>query len=420
MDYDLIGRLLLSLPAGDAETARMAALADKISTYFTPNENLVYRGVAGIGRHGGAIIFLDRRRHPSRKIVVKYSISDQADADLRNEAQFLEMLRGAEHIGQTIPLAEATLNVSGTGKRPTLALDFIPYGTIYAFRSRMDRTHYRVPSRFLWRAFLCLVRQVLAMAFPPQGGPDEPLRRERFHQHRPLGVVQNSPHGNNVIIGDLTSDDFEHSLAPILKLIDFGRGEILRDEEGAIYDNIGNIGVLFIIIFERRLDESYLDNIPELGWQYEFVDRQTGENRRIGTAAPPFFTESKYIDVELRDLVVRCMAVSSDNTPSLEELVGEAERGVAKGPEDIVYEDTAVDPRQTETDEMIRNLVQRFILDAGTIEEEAATLNRRTVNHHLGTTLLGINATTRPGPAQRHQFKQSNLDANTVVDNDID
>lgn len=56
------------------------------------------------------------------------------------------------------------------------------------------------------------------MAFPPQGGPDEPLRREQFHRHMPLGVMQNSPHGNNVIIGDLTSDDFEHSLVPIFKV----------------------------------------------------------------------------------------------------------------------------------------------------------------------------------------------------------
>ncbi|KAI2782495.1 hypothetical protein F4815DRAFT_443016 [Daldinia loculata] len=294
MDYDLIGRLLLSLPAADAENARMAALADRISTYFTRNENLIYRGVVGIGRHGGAILFLDKRRHPFRKIVVKYSLSDEADADLRNEAQFLEMLRGAEHIGQMIPLAEATLNVSGTGKRPTLALDFIP------------------------------------------------------------------------------------------------------------------------------VDESYIENVPEGGWPYDLVDKQTGEGRRMGTEAPPFFTRSKYIDVELRDLVARCMAIDIEDTPSLEQLVEEAERGVAKRPEDIVYEDTGVDPRQTEEDVPIRTLVQRFILDAGTIEEEAATLNRRTVNHHLGTTLLGINATTRPGPAQRRRFQQSNVEPDMVVDNDID
>lgn len=177
---------------------------------------------------------------------------------------------------------------------------------------------------------------------------------------------------------------------------------------------------LFIILALPRVDESYIENVPEGGWPYEFVDKQTGEGRRMGTEAPPFFTRSKYIDVELRDLVARCMAIDIEDTPSLEQLVEEAERGVAKRPEDIVYEDTGVDPRQTEEDVPIRTLVQRFILDAGTIEEEAATLNRRTVNHHLGTTLLGINATTRPGPAQRRRFQQSNVEPDMVVDNDID
>ncbi|KAI0105816.1 hypothetical protein F4814DRAFT_455491 [Daldinia grandis] len=412
MDYDLVGRLLLSLPARDAENARMAALADRISTYFTPNENLLYRGVAGIGRHGGAIIFLDKRRHPSRKIVVKYSLSDGADADLRNEARFLEMLRGAEHIGQTIPLAEATLNVSGTGKRPTLALDYIPYGTIYAFRERMDRTSYGMP----------MLRQVLAMAFPPHGGPDEPLRREQFHGHVPIGVMQNSPHGNNIIVGDLTSGDFEHSLVPIFKLIDFGRGDILSNPQQAVDINIANIGIIFIIVALPMVDENYLDKVPNGGWLFEFIDRQTGEGRQIGTEAPPFFTTWTHIDIELRDLVARCMSMTNEDTPSLEELVEAAERGVAKRPEDIVYGDTnatSADIIYAERDAGIRDLVQRFILDAGTVEEEAATLNRRPVNHHLGTTILGINATTRPGPAQRFRFQRSNTEPSTV-DNGID
>ncbi|KAI0845462.1 hypothetical protein F5Y00DRAFT_265557 [Daldinia vernicosa] len=395
MNYDLIGRLLLSLPAEDAEDARMAALADKISTYFTPNQNLLYRGVAGIGRHGGAIIFLDKRRQPPRRIVVKYSLSDEADWDLRNEARCLELLRGAEHIGQIIPLAEANLNVSGTGKRPTLALDYIPY----------------------------VVRQVLAMAFPPEGGPDEPLRQEVFHPHMPLGLMQNSAHGNNVIIGDLTSD-LEHSIVPVFKLIDFGRGEIIPDVQSAVENNIRNIGIFFIIVAIPRTGRDYLNEVPNGGWQYQFVNRETGVLQQIGTEAPPHFTEYKYIDLELRDLVARCMAIRRGDGVSLEELIHAAERGVAKTHEDIIYEDNTSDNsagiKYIEMDESLRIMVQRFIFDAGTIQEEAATFDRHTVNDHLGTTLLGLNATTRPGRAPRPRFQQSGQEQDTVVDDGID
>lgn len=50
MDDDIIGRLLISLHADDVEDARAAALADRVASYFTPNERLRYLGVAGIGR----------------------------------------------------------------------------------------------------------------------------------------------------------------------------------------------------------------------------------------------------------------------------------------------------------------------------------------------------------------------------------
>lgn len=56
----------------------------------------------------------------------------------------------------------------------------------------------------------------------------------------PSTLSQHSMKGLNVLIGGLTPGDPEHGLLPILKLIDFGRGEEIDPKEDPSYgDQIG-------------------------------------------------------------------------------------------------------------------------------------------------------------------------------------
>ncbi|KAI8958058.1 hypothetical protein F5Y11DRAFT_351920 [Daldinia sp. FL1419] len=392
MDDELIERIAASLPKEEAEQARNAALADRVSSYFIRIEGLKYVGIAGLGTHGGTIIFNDNRADPRRRIVIKYSHSRKADWDLKNERSFLNMFRGSEHIVQRIPLAEVELDIAGQGRRPTIALEYIPNGTLMDFRKRMDESRNRLPSRFLWQVYLCLVRHVIAMAYPSFGLENAPQMRERIRTtDGPYAIMQNSPHSLNIMIGDMSVDIEEHIFIPIFKLIDFGHGRIEADWRETMRKNIFYIGK-FIFLSQREVDESYLDMMPQGGYDYAFTHPSTGRRQWIETQAPPFFTRVTNIDIDLRDLIARCMALNEADVPSLEELVMLCENGARKGPQDIHYENDQVDTMQTERDEALRLIVQRFIFDANVIEEEKPEIKWRPRTTHMGTTLLGLNA----------------------------
>lgn len=194
MDDSFLGRFFLGLNTEDFYEAKNAAVADQIARNFTVNPKLKYLGLAGVGRRkqdpvphvayllahlgfhkfyililtidGGALLFgdMDDDGKVLRKIVVKYSLNQAADDDLRNEANFLNMLSGAEHIAQIIPLAETDLNIAARGRRPTIALEYIPHGAIRQFRQRFCLYHadmlkqniaVHIPNRILWRIMLC-------------------------------------------------------------------------------------------------------------------------------------------------------------------------------------------------------------------------------------------------------------------------
>ncbi|KAI0885992.1 uncharacterized protein GGS22DRAFT_199410 [Annulohypoxylon maeteangense] len=366
MDRSTIAGLLLSLNPTDVVDAQTAAVADDVATYFRQDKKLLYRGMAGIGRHGGALIFaqIDENRCPVRRIIVKYSIDATNDEDLINEAFWLEKLRGAEHIGQMIPLANANVNISGTGKRPTLALEYIENGTMSTFLERYGAENVWIPNRMLWSIFLCLVRQEIAMAWPPRGAPNAPLRREMVDfWEAPTALTQNSPHRRNLVIGNF-DDTAEHSIVPRIHLIDFGRGKLEIDYETAQHFNTGYVGYMMSYITLCHIPDEEIDD--ETPWEWHYYD-STG-------VAKPFltFTDSRVlnapnIDPELATLIARCM--SPDAQPRIGELLELCEQGAALSGEQMAVR-ADLDPEWSpkELDEGIRELIKQYILDAPSVD----------------------------------------------------
>jgi hypothetical protein len=182
-------------------------LGTDVANYFTRNPRLEFAGFAGLGRHGGALILEQKGESATdrgRKLVIKYSLGDlstdpdsNADEDLRNEFRWLQMLRGAEHVVQLVDLADCTLRLPGISdgedtfqdsvrrrsieqqnqtalgattadgetitqdfpnirRCPTFALEYLPGGTLFRFYRRVVTSElYYVPSRLLWRIWLC-------------------------------------------------------------------------------------------------------------------------------------------------------------------------------------------------------------------------------------------------------------------------
>ncbi|OTA99021.1 hypothetical protein M426DRAFT_27930 [Hypoxylon sp. CI-4A] len=363
MDGTFWRQYFTSLSPDEARDAYIAARADRVATYFTSNPRLKYLGVTGIGRHGGALLFQEQDTNDEflRKIVIKYSLDETADEDLQNEAVWLEQLRGAEHIAQIIPLAEAELDVSGTGKRPTLALEFIPYGSFHAFQLRLAKAGiHSLPNRFLWRILLCLTRQVIAMAYPPRGGPLEPITRERIKpDEEPYALTQNSSHLANLMVGELTKGDAEHGFTPSFILIDFGRGEVESDVSRALESNIWAIGYMFMCIAApdlpyKEIGQGFRENRNEY-----ILAEPIGEITTVVTQAHPLSLEKEYLDPSLKDLMARCLASDREHRPSLEELLERCEHALVKRlPTDSFGE----------TNFAIYRLVQEFFLNADVVE----------------------------------------------------
>ncbi|KAI0144215.1 hypothetical protein F4776DRAFT_675734 [Hypoxylon sp. NC0597] len=365
-----------------------AELADQIATYFTPNPNLKYAGVAGLGTHGGALLFrqFNETDGTSRRIIVKYSLDEEADSHLRNEHKCLQYLRGAEHIVQLISLDEAGVNVAGTGRRPTIALEFMEHGDGHRFREKLAEAGIQVtPSRILWRIFFCLVRQNVAMAYPPQGGDNARVARETMPTRgdvEDFGLTQGSPHPGNIVFGDL-SDRGEHSLVPIVKLIDFGRGVIEENKDYAHFLRLFGAAYLLICCALPTIDYQVLrvhdDDRPN-----RWVTRSGLE---LETHAHKAFLTAGNIDVALKDLVALCL--SPAYLPDLSYVVKTCLGGIRRKLEHFDSDGFSQADKERESDEAIKSLIQQVFLD-GEVKDIPRGLSRPAVNVQMGTTLLGL------------------------------
>ncbi|KAI5921964.1 hypothetical protein F4810DRAFT_309565 [Camillea tinctor] len=372
-------------PQGMGSSVRTREAAEFVSSIargFDSKPRLRFVKHLGIGRHGGTMLFerLNVSGQVMRKIVIKYSLGDlspdlqsNADNDLRNEFHCLALLKGAEHIGQLEFCPDAFLEIPGVSdgnttqpqpghrRTPTIALEFIPNGTAFDMLERMADGNDGIPNRFLWRVFYCMVRQCIAMAFPPRKEWRDPVEREQIIPGQQMfDLTQNSNHLKNVMFGDLDPNDPEHRLVPLVKLIDFGRGaqrgtNTSAGDRYAPAINLYNAAeIITQIVWGDRLD---LTNPPV---PYKYTNRNNEEKEEL-TIAPKELREADTIDLELRDLLCRCYNPSTMDGPSLQEALDICQWQIQyKTPGNV----QSTIPIHHEADTYIRMIVQRYIFDA--------------------------------------------------------
>ncbi|KAK8087777.1 hypothetical protein PG997_002738 [Apiospora hydei] len=174
---------------------------------------------------------------------------------------------------------------------------------------------------------------------------------------QPPGTLsQMSMKGLNVLVGDLFPDDIEHNLVPLLKLIDFGRG-IQHDpnhevwgEKIALFYNLGGVGEILSDLLHpvRQSQNGYIEWVCAAN---EVFDR----NRRIRTTAEREVLMDEAIDPALCDMIAYFLSIRPRYMPDLYEAMALC----AHGCDNIRASNNPIN-----SDEAIRDLVQRLIFDA--------------------------------------------------------
>ncbi|KAI0479487.1 hypothetical protein GGR56DRAFT_673406 [Xylariaceae sp. FL0804] len=299
----------------------------------------------------------------------------------QNNWYYMEWLEKCEHPRQLSMGSVANLGGSGVLK------DFIG-------RAQEEGIEAPLPNRILWRFFLCLLRTVIAMAWPPlepaAGQPRTPQTEHVQQGVDPSRMFHGDMHDENIMFGDVLADD-EHLFTPILKLIDFGSMEEEPLSQGgfqasSLNDNLFDVAVIMLQLI--TLD-------PET---HSEVNRWTSQARpfnvRLGsggggrvrpgppTAAYPLLPPAETVigdaeydqqlplaprlDRQLRDLVCLCLAMDARLRPKVSQAVNVARNAVLR--RDANWYAARGVPG--ESDAEVRACVERLLLQARAEEED--------------------------------------------------
>ncbi|KAI3325952.1 hypothetical protein HD806DRAFT_552340 [Xylariaceae sp. AK1471] len=228
-----------------------------------------------------------------------------------------------------------------------------------------------LPNRLLWMFFMCLIRMCIAMGWPPAKPPGENPQpvTERAEGEPHGGLIHGDMHDGNIMFGEMVlgDPDMEHSITPILKLIDFGSMRMVTGsldiQINAIRENIFDIGAIMVELV--TLDQDNAGNIyPSDSNAVTFRMGQNGpEIKTNGDLILPKNGVNPYprLDPTLRNLICACLAVTPGNRPSLPALANVVGNAVMARNAQF-YANNGI--RRGESDEEIRSLVNDLILNA--------------------------------------------------------
>ncbi|KAI0410810.1 hypothetical protein F5X98DRAFT_80002 [Xylaria grammica] len=289
----------------------------------------------------------------TRKIVLKYPADDEEETigGVKNEIKWLGVLKHAKHVVDVLSIRNGP-NAGLTGlDRVFIILEHLENGSLYQFLRRTSNIV--LPNRILWSLFLCLTRASLAMAWPPEEGQEE----EPKPNVAPLALSHWDMHDENMLFGSLRDRD-EHVFVPILKLIDFDNSALVtfqeRPSRAAVRDFDGELQLQTYRRPQSVRNMGINANVLDIGLNMARIivrDRQLSHDQ----AQDAIRNESLPLGNDLRLLVTRCLAADPANRPALDELLETTRNAVVSR----TYNNTA-----RETDERVRYIIQRYILDA--------------------------------------------------------
>ncbi|KAI1772884.1 hypothetical protein F4818DRAFT_443765 [Hypoxylon cercidicola] len=351
---------------GDVFQAARQAYRYTASFFDQTTECVRFQKVLGLGSSGMVTLWseVNRAEQRVRDFAVK-APNELCDPYFRTEISWMNTFETAEHFVQPIFLPENVLD-SGyyndpngeSGSAAILIMEYFQRCELNELLIRINESVLNnpglpdnekkleyIPSRILWRLFLCLVRACVGMAYPPPqyyGRPD--TYREIIIPNRdPELIIHFDMHLLNVFIDDLSetwTDVPEHGFAPRFKLGDFGLTQAwdpdLEDEVKIAAAHVGKPGYQAPLMY-NSLTLYYTDDED---WQPEVcpIAMPDGTAYNLNTWAPflvgddaSVYEDFRSYSTELRTLIARCMADRQEERPSLHELLDLIQANIARG-----------------------------------------------------------------------------------------
>ncbi|KAI1637990.1 kinase-like domain-containing protein [Biscogniauxia mediterranea] len=346
----------------------------KVKEFFTSDDRFVFEKDLATGTSGFGILFKETdKKGSSRRFVVKRSVEEEWDADIQNELNWLQKMQYVKHIVNLVTVTNNPIlpqNGQGGLGGVSIIMEYMENGTIRQFLDRASGE--TLPNRLLWAIFLCLIRACTGMAYPPPRPDDDGNLPAEIPLEGviPSTLAHRDMHDGNLMFDCLDPKHREHSLVPVVKLIDFDRATLMPDQVVAPKDNE-------IASFDGLL------NLSQLRSPYGV--RNTGIDENIisaGIVMTRIITNSKSLplplyreqirdpnifpslDNDLRLLILRCLAVDPENRPRLEELLTQLHEGLSTKTQAYYANNKAMADR--ERDETISEIVSKFILNGNT------------------------------------------------------
>ncbi|KAI0888098.1 uncharacterized protein GGS22DRAFT_185478 [Annulohypoxylon maeteangense] len=285
------------------------------------------------------------------RFVMKRAFERKDDETIVREIEVLRRLQGAQNIQQLyhLPDAEESLKLEYL-PGPTLFTEWIPNGQIRDLIMTRPEWGHPLPNRMLWRCFLCMCHMLIAMAWPPDGNLDAHSARPELPPMDPSGVrpQKSTLRHNDINIGNIMFGDFDltaHRSVPILKLIDFGQASysappFIYTEEAAVRQNMARIAEVMINLIGGTVNMTMRGSanmeVTTNGQTQVIRSRAKdldGLDRRYGADNATMQRHMEWVgnlDIDLRNLLVRCLATDEAMRPGLEDLYEEVLRNVTE------------------------------------------------------------------------------------------
>ncbi|KAJ3572072.1 hypothetical protein NPX13_g5173 [Xylaria arbuscula] len=316
------------------------------------------------------------------KTAVNSNKASVVDA-LKREIHWMKQFTGCEHLVQLVDLPGDTPfeNVNNEKCRgmPIIAMEEFGSGSLRILMNRLrmakslngdapggtvrgNKAMEYIPNRALWSIFLCLIRGVIGITYPPGDADSSDSRKgkviresmkdvlegteESMFIHSDIDVMNTFigyPKGDETNYMNRRRDDSEHVWHPIVKLADYGcmvkwdyrmpRAQRRKslwgkraykspeqfdpDASFGAHTNIYQIGqIMFDLITLRPIPfaERACVSVEIL------AGRQSTYGSRLVEARITSRHDWANVDTELREIVAACMSLRYINRPSLEQL----------------------------------------------------------------------------------------------------
>ncbi|KAI1859947.1 uncharacterized protein JN550_011758 [Neoarthrinium moseri] len=293
--------------------------------------------------------------------------------DITKEKNILKILKWAMHIVHMVEIPEDPLK-RNIPMRPHrlghwIYLEWVENGDVNNFISKALAAKVEVvPNRLLWRFWLCMLRMVVAMGWPPEPvGDASPVGGmiERTSTKPVRGIVHNDVNNGNVMFGGFTAGlDEEHDVSPPLKLIDWGEAAEFKGFDG-VAESLFDVATVMISIVLLSEDEG-IDLGPG---SYEVPFQASARAPKIQTTAVSLLPDENgknpvpFLENDLKAAICTCLAGEESDRPKITTLVDQAVHAIRHRNEQW-YANNGHPRPQLESDQNIDAIIKACLLNA--------------------------------------------------------